>query len=355
MSECCSSSTEISSCCCGTAPTPASVTLTISFQERFDDLLCRFSNRKRMNHRVTPGLYALGKPSPESPVLVTANYRMSFNQLRLSMTGWNAWILVLDTKGINVWCAAGKGTFGTQELIKRISDVKLASVVSHRRVIVPQLGASGVSAYQVTKETGFGVSYGPVRAADVPAYLSNNNTATADMRRVNFNLLDRQVLVPMETIPALKKLAIFLIVAAVFFGATRTGILYQNALNGIFPLIIGGLTAVLTGSILVPALLPLLPGKSFAIKGFVAGLAGLAGILGIKPVLDGNFLLIGLCTVAIPAWSSYLAIIFTGCTTYTSPSGVKAELKIALPIYIGAVVVSFVLLILYLLQFRGIV
>jgi hypothetical protein len=69
----------------------------------------------RRHYMVDPGLYALGRPDEKSPVLVTANYKMSFDRLRRALPGRNAWILVLDTKGINVWCAAGKGTFGTAE------------------------------------------------------------------------------------------------------------------------------------------------------------------------------------------------------------------------------------------------
>ena len=66
-----------------------------------------------MNYKVDPGLYAIGNPNERSPVLVTANYKMSFDNLREALPGRDAWILVLDTRGINVWCAAGKGTFGT--------------------------------------------------------------------------------------------------------------------------------------------------------------------------------------------------------------------------------------------------
>ena len=72
----------------------------------------------RMNYRVDPGLYSLGNPDALSPVLVSANYKMSFDRLRESLPGRNAWILVLDTDGVNVWCAAGKGTFGTEELTR---------------------------------------------------------------------------------------------------------------------------------------------------------------------------------------------------------------------------------------------
>jgi CO dehydrogenase/acetyl-CoA synthase gamma subunit (corrinoid Fe-S protein) len=80
------------------------------------DRMGRFRSRVsgfRMHYRVDPGLYAVGSPNTDSPVLVSANYKLSFNTLRSNLDGLDAYILVLDTKGINVWCAAGKGTFGT--------------------------------------------------------------------------------------------------------------------------------------------------------------------------------------------------------------------------------------------------
>lgn len=117
-----------------------------------------------MNYAVHPGLYALGEPDENAPVLVTANYKMSFDCLRQALPGRNAWILVLDTKGINVWCAAGKGTFGTNELVYRIEASGLKKVVRHRKMVLPQLGAPGIAAHQVKKLSGFKAHYGPVRA-----------------------------------------------------------------------------------------------------------------------------------------------------------------------------------------------
>ena len=73
---------------------------------------------RRMHYMVEPGLYALGKPDDTSPVLVSANYKLSFDKLRSAMAGRDVWILVLETDGINVWCAAGKGTFSTMELVQ---------------------------------------------------------------------------------------------------------------------------------------------------------------------------------------------------------------------------------------------
>ena len=110
----------------------------------------------RNNYRVNPGLYAVGFPTQESDVFVTANYKLSFDALRKNLTGENGWILVLDTKGVNVWCAAGKGTFGTKELVNRIRIVSLEKVVNHKRLILPQLGATGVAAHKVKEETKIG-------------------------------------------------------------------------------------------------------------------------------------------------------------------------------------------------------
>jgi CO dehydrogenase/acetyl-CoA synthase gamma subunit (corrinoid Fe-S protein) len=94
----------------------------------------------RNNYRVSPGLYAIGSPDKESDVFVSANYKLSFDALRKNLSGENGWILVLDTKGVNVWCAAGKGTFGTKELVNRIRLVSLEKVVNHKRLSCHSLG-----------------------------------------------------------------------------------------------------------------------------------------------------------------------------------------------------------------------
>ena len=65
---------------------------------------------------------------------VTANYKLSFDALRSQLADLDAWILVLETNGINVWCAAGKGTFGTDELVHRIRECQLEKVVKTRNL-----------------------------------------------------------------------------------------------------------------------------------------------------------------------------------------------------------------------------
>lgn len=318
-------------------------------------VMCRLSNTFRMKYVVTPGLYAVGNPDQNSPTLVTANYRLSLNALRTSLAGRNAWILVVDTKGINVWCAAGKGTFCTGEIVKQLSACDLTSRISHRTLILPQLGASGVSASKLQKTSGLSVKFGPVRASDLPKYLDNNNTATPEMRRVQFSFIDRVKLVPMETIPAFRKTGVFWVIAAVLFGMTRSSIIYKQAITGVVPLVIAGLTALFTGTVLLPLLLPFIPGRAFSLKGLVAGLIGAIAIIFLSPICRSTPFLAAFTLLSVPAFSSYLAFLFTGSTTYTSPSGVKKELKIAWPLYLASAGISAVLLLIVLIRYWGIV
>ncbi|HEX9062187.1 MAG TPA: mercury methylation corrinoid protein HgcA, partial [Clostridia bacterium] len=171
----------------------------VSTQLTFRDTLGSWKARwgiNRMNYKISPGLYAVGSPEKDSHVLVTANYKLTFDSLRKELDGLNVWILVLDTKGINVWCAAGKGTFGTKELLNRIFKTNLSQVVSSRNLILPQLGAPGVSAHEVAKQSGFKVIYGPVRSKDIKAFINSGMNATKEMRTVKFGMYDRLILTP---------------------------------------------------------------------------------------------------------------------------------------------------------------
>lgn len=281
----------------------------------------------RRNYKVEPGLYRVGNPNEQAPVLVTANYKMSFDMLRKELTGLDSWILVLDTKGINVWCAAGKGTFGTQELLNRIAKVNLTQVVAHRNIILPQLGAPGVSAHEVAKISGFKVNYGPVRASDIKAFIDSGMVATPQMRRVRFSAYDRLVLTPIEMVGTIKlSLIIF-------------GILFLLNLVGIGPFGIvdfyGYIGALIVGCVLTPILLPWIPGRAFAWKGWLLGLlwALLVNRLNGWPAVPEYSWLRALGYILIlPSVSAFYAMNFTGCSTYTSFSGVIKEMKIAMPL-----------------------
>jgi hypothetical protein len=294
-------------------------------------------------YKVDPGLYALGEPDPTSPVLVTANYKLTFDALRSSVGALDAWILVLDTRGINVWCAAGKHTFSTDEVVRQLQGARLGDLLAHNRLILPQLGATGVAAHEVRRQSGFRVVYGPVRASDVPAFLAAGMKATPEMREPKFGLLDRLVLAPVELTgsrrPAAWMLAGVLLFAIVSTRPLTAGAVGLALLRDAAPFLLG----LLGGAVLTPALLPWLPARAFAAKGALVGVA-LAAVLAIAArtgVLAGSadMLIAG-------AIGSYAAMNFTGSSPFTSMSGVEREMRVWLPLQAGAGAVGLALFVL---------
>ncbi len=326
----------------GSIPTVAGnlprVSSALNWQDHWGSIKARWGVG-RMDYAIDPGLYALGNPDNNSPVLVTANYKMSFDRLREALPGRDAWILVLDTKGINVWCAAGKGTFGTDELIRKIESSRLKDIVSHRKLIIPQLGAPGVAAHKVKQVSGFKVYYGPIRAKDVAAYLDAGFKTTAEMRIMTFPLTERIVLIPIELVETIKP---FLIIAPILFllgGIGGPAGFWANAFNyGLFA-VAAFLAAILGGAVINPIFLPYLPGRAFSIKGFSIGLVIALILLYLRDInLQAWHRRIEALAwlLIIPAISAYLAMNFTGASTYTSLSGVKKEMRWALPLQITA-------------------
>jgi acetyl-CoA decarbonylase/synthase complex subunit gamma len=296
-----------------------------------------------MHYAVDPGLYALGNPDEKSPVLVTANYKMSFDRLREALPGRNAWILALNTDGINVWCAAGKGTFGTERLIQQIEASGLARVVSHRDLILPQLAGPGVAAHNVKKASDFKVIYGPILATDLPGFLDTGLKATPEMRRKTFTTWERAVLIPVELVSVLKWSFLILPVFFLLGGLGGSAGFWSSSLDhGLFA-VIALLGALVAGAVMTPLLLPWLPGRAFSLKGLIMGLiiaviftvfrtGYLSAWTGRLEILAWFFL--------VPAIAAYLAMNFTGASTYTSLSGVKKEMKWAVPMEIAAGVIG---------------
>lgn len=278
-----------------------------------------------MSYIVPPGLYALGAPDGTSPVVVTANYKMTYDRVRRALAGENVWLLVLETYGINVWCAAGKGTFGSGELVRRVEAVGLDQIVSHRQLLLPVLGAVGVKGLEVFKRCGFKVVFSTIRADDLPDFLKNG-VAAAQARELTFSAAERLVLTPVELVSAVHKtlpLLGLLFLAAGFF---ESGFNLTTACTAV----LAYLTALLAGCFAAPLLLPWLPSRSFSIKGAITGL--LAAVLFCWFAgIDSSLYRIA-AILMISAVSSFMMLNFTGSTPYTSRSGVRKEMKWALPL-----------------------
>lgn len=297
-------------------------------------------------YMVPPGLYAVGNPNKNSPILATANYKQTIDTLRSNLQGLDAWIMVLDTMGINVWCAAGKGTFSTYEVIRKIKELKLKDLVSHKTVILPQLCAPGVAAYQVFKNSGFKAVFGPIKAEDIKKFIDNGMKATEEMRVISFSAASRLLLTPIELIHNLKLL--FAMLVAVFtyntigYSNLNLSPLIMSSLTGLAPLA----TAVFIGCVIVPFLLPFIPFRAFAAKGLLAGIVLDIVVILLKDhimMLQSNLLLLIAYCMIIPSVTTLLSLNFTGSTTYTSFSGAKKETRITLPIAKSAAVIGVIL------------
>jgi hypothetical protein len=348
----------------GEIQTPAGlihkVATRLNVNDRFGAIKVRWLI-SRNNYKVEPGLYAAGNPTDASDVFVTANYKLSFDHLRKNLDGMDAWIMVLDTKGVNVWCAAGKGTFGTQELINRIRTTQLEKIISHRKIIIPQLGATGISAWQVKKyttpakpslaiqtnptqssisvdnglkpEKGFQVVFGPVRAADIRDFIANRYQTTPAMRKVHFNFYDRLKLTPVDLVYARYKLLAAFAVIIILSGLNHTGISFKQAIEKGLPALLNITLAYFTGILVTPLLLPYIPFRMFAAKGLITGII-LSAILYFSGLLGHTSIEIVSWLLILSGISSFMAMNFTGASTFTSLSGVKKEMKVFVPVQV---------------------
>jgi len=99
------------------------------------------------------------------------------------------------------------------------------------------------------------------------------------------------------------------------------------------------------GAVLTPLLLPYLPGRAFALKGFFLSIWGVIFLLVVFG--GGGMKWAGILerlawVLLVPALTAYLAMNFTGASTYTSLSGVKKEMRWALPLEIGGAALGLV-------------
>jgi hypothetical protein len=171
------------------------------------------------------------------------------------------------------------------------------------------------------------------------------------MSSIRFPMLDRLILTPMEINPAMKKFPWVAGGILLIFGLQPQGLLFKQAWSNGLPFLAIALMAVLAGALVTPVLLPFVPFRSFALKGWIVGMASVFLLLHyFGASITHNLLLQGVAYLLFPALSSYLALQFTGATTFTGMSGVKKELKLGIPLYFGAAGISLVLMVLFKLK-----
>jgi len=210
-----------------------------------------------------PGLIRIGNPGSGSPVLVTTNYDLTVRRMRRALEGLDCYLLVAPSAGIDVWCAATGGRFSIANVISILKTSHIGQLVSHRRLILPQLSATGINIFELRKRSGWSAVFGPVRAEDIPEYLATRRR-TKSMIRVSFTIGER---LEMATAMWGSLCLRYTLFPCLIFGWR---------IAPWFAVILGGLSlAVGLGCFK-------LPGKTFVQK---AGFPGLLGIVGLVATL----------------------------------------------------------------------
>jgi SAM-dependent methyltransferase len=268
------------------------------------------------------GLYKFGNPTKESPVLVTANYLLTFTSVKKHLQGLDCYLLVVDTRGINVWCSAGKGNFSAEEIYASLRATRAEDITETRKLILPKLSANGVRYRDVERLSGWKAVFGPVYARDIPEYMANGFAESERMKRVRFELADRLWVGP----PFALFVAFWFLLPLLVFHS-----LYSPAIPAI----------ALAAGLIFPAVFYILPTYQFFKKGLVLGLAGAAGA--------GLFLLAaGVPAKDIVQWALiivgvtiFVAMDFSGMSPVSNYSKIKEEYYVVLPL-LGLIVVSYI-------------
>ena len=133
----------------------------------------------------------MGNPGRSSPVLLTCNFFLTVERLKRILRKLDAWLVVADSKGINVWCAAGADEFNTHSVVSALKTSGIGDEVDHRTVILPPLGGPGIRAVDIGALTGWSPRWGPVRMEDLPRFLAGGSQRDEPMKRVTFGWRER--------------------------------------------------------------------------------------------------------------------------------------------------------------------
>ncbi len=144
---------------------------------------------------IEPGVYKSGNPGVDSPIVVTSNYDYTYIKVMRDLKGIDAWVLCVDSNGINVWCAARGNDFGNYQLMEAVKTSGIQHLTSTKTLILPQLAAGGISSPKLpqnSKEFPFKVKYGPVWSKYLPEYIREHpKKKSPTMKIAHFSLAHR--------------------------------------------------------------------------------------------------------------------------------------------------------------------
>jgi acetyl-CoA decarbonylase/synthase complex subunit gamma len=122
--------------------------------------------------QVSPGIYEMNAPKPDSPLLVTTNFSLTYFSVagEVEGSGKPAWLLIVDSEGMSVLTSWAAGKFDAEKIAKSVKQFDVPSRISHKKIVIPGLVA-GLSGELEEELPGWEIRVGPREAIDIPAYL----------------------------------------------------------------------------------------------------------------------------------------------------------------------------------------
>ncbi|MCJ7648095.1 MAG: methyltransferase domain-containing protein [Candidatus Lokiarchaeota archaeon] len=273
---------------------------------------------------IEPGIYRSGNPTKNSPIIVTANYDFTYIKVMRNLLHIDAWVLCVDSNGINVWCAARGNDFGNEQILEAVEATGIQNYSEETTLILPQLSAGGVSIPQLPKKSEnfpFKIKFGPVWSKHIPQYLEEKPTKKPDhMKLAKFSLVHRLRAWVTHTTFLLRK--IFLLPIIGFFVIFLLSLPWINKLTWVGELI----SWIILSNAIISILFPLSNfTRSFIKKGMFFGFFTSLILGGISWLLHGSLIFI-LLNVILFFWIAFFSTMsFSGYTMATSPREIQEE------------------------------
>lgn len=122
--------------------------------------------------QVQPGLYEINNPTPDSPLLVTTNFSITYFSVanEVESAGLPAWLLVCDAEGMSVLTAWAAGKFDAERIAKDVKRFNVAEKVASKRLVMP--GHVAVLSGELEEELpDWQIRVGPREAVDLPSFI----------------------------------------------------------------------------------------------------------------------------------------------------------------------------------------
>jgi hypothetical protein len=280
------------------------------------------------------GLYSFNEPNEESPVLVTVNYYLTVSRVMESIErqGITCHLLVVDGRGINVWCGSRGGHVNTTSVLDAVDEYNLSDVVTHRTLILPQLIASSVSKPEL-KDNGWDAVFGPIAIDDVGEFIKNGFRKSSEQSLVTFSLGNRLE----ENLRHLVfETAMFLLMTPIFWLLTLVG----GPLVGWFGFWSSNLLFLLLGVYVLGTFMaildPWMPTTSGLVRGLITGLLsllvwkGVAVVLLIMPIVWLDT--IGLTILGLSIFTGFN---WGGATPFMSETQMERDIIVGLMLIIA--------------------